>query len=258
MSEPETEKSSVKYRSRGGTPLYYHLVDGSEKPVVIFIHNMWGNHKSCRRHVEFFNALGYTCVTFNLFRGSTIKNDHSYSTADYFQFIYSNWCKQITDVLDSIPGQKIVFSLSGPSLSGLIAATKRKDIAKYICDGGPFKEVWSCTYRMFTFEKKISNRFLRFLWTTWSILIWGPFAFKHLTRALEGWNPKVPILSIRGALDPIVHVNNIDNVFKSHNHLSLRIYKIDKGFHLDGLKNFSEDYSRVLISFLKGEMNIRY
>lgn len=245
--------TSLKYKSRQGTPLYYSLVEGTDKPVIVMVHNMWGSHKTFRRHVELLNRYGYTCVTFNLFQGSSVDSDHNYTWTRYFRFMYLNWVHQITDVLDSIPGKKIIFSLSGPSLSALIAASSRTDIDKYICDGGPFKEFWQCTYRMFTLEKPIKNPVWRVLWTTISCLYWGPIAFRHLTSALHGWTPRVPILSLRGALDPIVYPQNIQHVFDPHPHIKLSVVTIEKGHHLDGLKHFPEEYTAAVLNFLKAE-----
>ncbi len=219
------------------------------------IHNMWGNHKTFWRHVDWFNRQGYTCVTFNLFQASSISKDHSYTTRHYFSFMYRNWIHQITDVLDSIPGPKIIFSLSGPSLSGLIAASKRTDIEKYICDGGPFKNCFICTYRMFATEKEIKNPLLRFLWTMISCLYWGPFAFSHLTKALKLWNPKIPILSLRGAKDPIVFPVDIQAVFEEQTQIKIKIHVLKEGLHLDGIKNHPEEYTLALLNFLKDEKN---
>lgn len=243
--------SEVTYKSRKGTVLHYHIVEGTEKPVVVFIHNMWGSHKTFHRHVKLLTESGYTCVTFNLFQGSTIKGEHPYTKIDYFNFMYRNWIHQIADVFDSIPGKKIVFSLSGPSIAALIVATGRKDIDRYICDGGPFKEFWQCTYRMFKLEKKVSSSFKAWWLTTLSCLYWGPFAFRRLTKALYRWDSAVPILSIRGLKDPIVHPINIDHVFERHAHIHLTVHTLEQGLHLDGLKNFPEDYSKAVISFLE-------
>lgn len=255
MGEESSFRKSMEYKSRGGTVLHYSIVENSAKPVIVMVHNMFGNHKTFRRHVEFLNSSGYTCVTFNLVQASAIDSEHGYSRFELFDFMYRNWVRQIVDVLDSIPGRKVIFSLSGPSLAALIAASQRTDIDKFICDGGPFREFWACTYRMFTLEKKIANPIVRFIRTTISCLLWGPFAFGHLTRTLEKWNPNVPILSLRGTLDPIVFPQNIENVFKNHSQINIRVHQIEKGHHLDGLKNFPDEYSKVVLSFLEGETN---
>lgn len=243
--------SEVTYKSRKGTVLHYNIVENSEKPVVVLIHNMWGSHKTFHRHVKLFNDAGYTCVSFSLYQGSTVTNEHAYSKWNYLNFIYRNWIHQISDVLDSIPGRKVIFSMSGPSISALIVAADRKDIDHYICDGGPFKEFWQCTYRMFRLEKKVASPLKAWFLTTASCAYWGPLSFYRLMRALNRWNPAVPILSIRGALDPIVYPKNIDHVFDPHAHINLRKHTIEKGHHVDGLKNFPEEYTQVVLTFLK-------
>ena len=247
--------SLSQFKSRKGTTLHGSLVEGSEKPVIVMIHNMWGSHKTFKRHVDFFNSHGYSCITFDLIRGS--RSSDSAPTQDSlkntFRFLYLNWVEQISDVLDSIPGPKILFSFSGPSLAALISASVRTDIYSYICDGGPFKELWQCIYRMYTLEKPIKNPILRFCMTTLSCVLWGPWASAHLARALHHWPSRVPVLSIRGGCDPIVYPQNIDTVFSPHHHIKLTVHTIKKGQHLDGLKNFPEDYTTAVLTFLKNE-----
>lgn len=250
--------SEVVLKSRKGTALYCQLIENSEKPTVVFVHNMYGSYRTFHRHVKLMNEKGYSTVTFDLVHASSNKEMSQPELFSKKSFMYKRWVEQITDVLDSIPGRKVVFSLSGPSISAFIAASPRKDIEKYICDGGPFREFFECTYRMFTIEKPIASPFKRWLTTAGACLVWGPFAFRHLTEALSKWDPKIPVLSIRGKLDPIVHPENIAHVFENQNHINLRVYDIEKGQHLDGLKNFPEEYSKVVLSFLSGEMNIRY
>lgn len=251
--------SEVVLNSRKGTRLYFNIVEGSSKPVVVFIHNMYGSYRSFHRHVKMFNEMGYTTASFDLVHASSNKEaSKPQLVTSPLAFIYVKWTEQITDVLDSIPGQKIVFSFSGPSISALISASSRTDIDKFICDGGPFRELWDCIYRMFTVERQIANPIKHRLWTMGACLLLGPFAFRHLTQALEKWNPKLPILSIRGAQDPIVFPQNINNVFENQNHINIRIFLIEKGQHLDGLKNFPKEYRAVLLSFLNGEMGIHY
>jgi pimeloyl-ACP methyl ester carboxylesterase len=251
--------SEVVLNSRKGTRLFFSIVEGSAKPVVVFVHNMYGSYRSFHRHVKMFNEMGYSTVAFDLVHASINKEaPKPVLVASPLAFMYVKWTEQITDVLDSIPGQKIVFSFSGPSISALISVSSRKDIEKCICEGGPFREFWACTYRMFTLEKKITNPIKRWFWTTGACLLWGPFAFRHLTEALGIWNPKLPLLSIRGAEDLIVFPQNIQNVFENQNHINLQIFLIEKGQHLDGLKNFPEEYKKAISSFLNGKISIPY
>lgn len=243
------QKLSLKTKTR----LHVHRVSESTLPTVVMVHNMWGTHKTFHRHVKLLNDLGYTCVTFDLFQGSTIRGHNKIPLYRHLNFIYRNWIYQIDDIYDSIEGEKIIFSLSGPSLPALIAAQKRNDIKKYICDGGPFREIWACTYRLFTIESPIPFAPLRALWTTLALLYWGPLSYQHLKKSLSQWNHSIPILSIRGQEDPIVYPKNIHHVFKDHPQINLTIAELDNTHHLDGLKLFPEAYTEIIQRFLADE-----
>jgi pimeloyl-ACP methyl ester carboxylesterase len=242
-----------KLSLKTGTRLYIYRVPDSRKPPIVMVHNMWGSHKTFHRHIKVLNEMGYTCITFNLVQGSTMRGENNFSAIHFLRFIYLNWIIQICDVLDSIPGEKIIFSFSGPSLSALIAASERKDIVKYICDGGPFREIWLCTYRLFTLESPIRSKLLRKLWTTLAIFYWGPNSYKHLTSSLKKWPTNIPLLSIRGSEDPIVYPENIDHVFRNQKHLDVTTAEIAGGHHLDGLKLFPDSYKKILTDFLQAE-----
>lgn len=236
--------------SRRGTPIY--ITPGvSKNPTVVLVHNMWGNHRILARHVELFNSLGYTCVTFNLYQASSIKDPHPFGWRGPLGFMHQRWVEQISDVLDSIDGKKIIFAMSGPSISAILAASERSDITHLICDSGPFKEIWSCTYRLFTQIWYMPTALFRALVTTVSLLIWGPNAFTRSQRALQKWNTSVPILSIRGEKDPLVFPENIDGIFKDHKKLDVTILQLPEAHHLDALKMFPELYREKVESFLK-------
>lgn len=233
-----------------GSTLYCETVNPNA-PTVILIHNMWGSYKTMHRHVKLFNELGYNTVSFNLTRASRDPDSSPIHGIRRWRFTYSLWIDHITDVLNSVDGQKIIFSFSGPSLSGLIATHDRTDILAYICDGGPFEDVWACTVRMFRQETKIPTEFLRKILVTFGVGQWGPFAVQHLHECLSQWAPAIPILSVRGCNDPIVPPESIAAIFSPHPQLSLSVLDVPRGFHLDGLKNHSQIYVETITGFLK-------
>lgn len=224
---------------------------GTRKATVVLVHNMWGNHKVLNRHVQMFQSLGHPCVTFDLYRGSTIKNPSPFPFYYYFNFMYLNWVWQIRKILDAHPGEKIIFAMSGPSISAIIACDGRSDVSHLICDGGPFREIWRCTFRLFTQVFFIPTWPLRFLGTTFGVLQWGWQAFWHSQKVLRRWPSSRPILSIRGAKDPLVFPENIDGIFKDHKNLKLTTWILAEGGHLDGLKKFPQDYKNKITDFLK-------
>lgn len=235
--------------SQQGTPLYLERGD-PQKATVVMIHNMWGNHRILARHVQLFHSLGYSVVTFNLYQASTIKDPHPFGWRGPFGFMHQRWVEQTTDVLDSVEGKKILFAMSGPSVAAIIAGSGREDITHLICDSGPFKEVWSCTYRLFTQIWHIPTALLRAVFTTGAVLVWGPHAFRRSQRALQSWSSHIPILSIRGEKDPLIFDDSIEGIFKDHPHLNIFILRLPGAHHLDGLKMFPELYREKISEFL--------
>ena len=238
-----------------GTTVYLETVD-PKAPTVILIHNMWGSHKSMHRHSDYFKARGFNTASFNLVRGSRNEDTSPFRGLHRLKFTYLLWVEQITDVLNFVSGPKHIFSFSGPSLSGLIAAHDRSDILAYICDGGPFEDVWACTLRMFERETEIPTTPLRMAAVTLGIAQWGPFATQHLHRCLSQWS-SIPLLSIRGLRDPIVYPECIDKIFRPHSSLPLSILEIPEGVHLDGMKNFKEMYQEAIDKFLRSLSSVK-
>lgn len=227
--------------------------NSGQHPTVIFTHNMWGNHKVPLRHIRMFNDMGYDCVTFDLYKATTIKDTLAFQLKSPHRFLYQDIVDQIKDVQDSIPGPKIMFSFSGPSLCALIASSERQDILANICDGGPFKEIYTCTLRMFRLQAQVPTLPLQMLTTAVGYFFWGLNSFPHLKNALSGWPKNRPILSIRGTKDPIVFPENIAHAFDGHPQLPLTVALIPEGGHLDGLKKHSEVYKKVVTDFLKAQ-----
>jgi pimeloyl-ACP methyl ester carboxylesterase len=244
------EQKLVDKLSNGGTLLHWSFVEGSNKPTVVLLHYTFGNHKILQRHVEMFNDLGHSTVTFNLFGGSTITEQSPYKQSHKVHFLYSLWIEQITDVLDTVTGPKIFFAMSFPSFSAFIASSGRADVIKFICDGGPFGDVLGCIYRLYDQQGRFFNPVWRFIVSV-SGLIWlGPHAGGRLSNALDQWKPNVPILSIRGGEDTVVPPKVIDGVFRPHKQLKVIGFEIAGAGHLDALKKFPEVYTGKIREFL--------
>lgn len=243
--------------SAKGTTLYVSRVNSgadsakNPRPTVILTHNMWGNHKITLRHVRMFNEMGFDCVTFDLYKATSIKETLTFQIKSLHRFLYQEIVDQIADVQDSIPGPKIMFSLSGPSLCSLIASSERQDVVANICDGGPFKEIYTCTLRMFRLQMPVPTLPLQMLTTALGYFYWGLNSFPHLQNALSGWPKSRPILSLRGGKDPIVFPENIEHAFERYPELPLTVALIPDGVHLDGLKNFPEIYKKAVADFLR-------
>ncbi len=238
--------------SRSGFKTYFHPATEKKYPhTVVFVHHMWGSHRTTARHYRYLNQLGFDCVSFNLLYGSKRKTlIFHWLLFFFYRGVFYIWKEQIRKILDTIEGDKILYGFSGPSLSTFWAAHGRNDISMVICDGGPFEKIYNNSKNLFAnvvgIKNPILNSFLAFIGT----LLWGLRPLKELSRVLRVWPKKIPILSIRGGLDPIVPPQTIDAVFKPHSALNIEVFDLDQGGHLDGLKKFEGPYKKKIAEFI--------
>ena len=225
--------------------------------TVVFIHHFQGSNKTPWRHYRYLNDKGFDCITFDLLLGSD-----QLKVTDYHSFyrylpkgVFYIWKRQIQDIFDSIEGNKIAYGFSGPALSMLWACQERSDIKKVVCDGGPFDNIYQNSRRMFEVEKGISNPLLNKVSAAFGTAAWGYRPVRRLHQILKNWNLNVPILSIRGIIDPIVQVDSIRRVFAPHTFLNIQTLELRFGKHLDGLRDFPEEYCKTLLPFIKEGLN---
>ena len=236
-----------------GFKLYFHKAHKKKyKPTVVFIHHMWGSHRTTGRHYRYLNDKGFDCVSFDLLLGSSKINYLDYHPLYLYLYkgVFYVWTRQIRSILNFIDGQKILYGFSGPALSTFWAAHGRDDIVKIICDGGPFHKIYQNSRNMFYHEKGIANPLLNSTLSALGTASWGYQPLKKLHKILSNWNTQVPILSIRGVEDPIVKIDSIDQVFRPHKNLPLEILELRHGKHLDGLRDFPDEYGKSLLPFI--------
>jgi pimeloyl-ACP methyl ester carboxylesterase len=235
--------------------------------TVIFVPHFGGTKRSVWRHVSLMNELGYDVVRFNLVFNepkafmqlpivwrSFGRGCHG-RCCPLIQFGARHaWANQITQLLNSIPGPKIVYSFSMPSSGALAAIAHReaKDIKAFICDGGPFLQLALCTWNLFTFEYEIKSCILRAIACAIAFLMFGPGLARELRALFKHLPANFPVLSIRGLADPLVDPSAITKVFAKQNRLKLTVVNLPQGRHLDGLKNFTTEYRQQVTHFLAG------
>jgi hypothetical protein len=220
--------------------------------TVVFVPFFFGKKQHMKRHAEFMAELGYDSVIFNLSYKWLKVIPKLKSSLKLGWGIKHVWTREITKVLDSIPGDKIIFAFSNPSTAALEAIQLRqaKDIKAFICDGGPFFDLLKCNWNFFTYEKPQKNPIKRLGWNAYARGIWTIDHEKEIARDLSSLPKNFPILSIRGWLDPLVPTSCIEKAFKGHNQLDLEILNLPQGGHLDGLKKFPEVYKPRVADFL--------
>ncbi len=242
--------------TKDGYKVYFHRADVKRyKPTIVFVHHMWGSYRTTWRHYRYLNDKGFDCVTFNLLMGSDSKK---YSWHPDLRFFYKGvfyiWTRQIRSVLDHLDGDKIIFAFSGPSLSALWACHGRNDILKVICDGGPFHQIYENSRNFFAQEVGIKTPRLNKLVSFVGTAIWGYKPLAKLHKVLRVWPKSISILSIRGVRDDIVDIDSIRQVFEPHSDLDISSLELEYGRHLDGMRDFPDQYTRALLPFLKKDL----
>jgi pimeloyl-ACP methyl ester carboxylesterase len=220
--------------------------------TIVFVHNFGGGKKSVARHLRFVNDLGFDAVRFDLvfngfkFHGLPINKKREFGVRHL-------WSEEIEAVLNAIPGRKIVYSFSMPSLGSLQAIGWRdaKGVSAWVCDGGPFLEIVRCSWNLFAHEYGFKNKAaLAFL----SVFALAWFGFRGTRRDLAQAFNKIPagfpVLSIRGGKDPLVRESAIDEVFSYGRDLGLHKLVLPEGGHIDGLKKFPKEYIEEVSAFL--------
>jgi hypothetical protein len=225
--------------------------------TIVFVPFFFGKKPQMRRHAEFMAEIGYDSVIFNLSYKPLKVIPKLRKSLSLGWGIKHVWTHEITKILDSIPGDKIIFSFSNPTTAALeaIALREAKDVKALICDGGPFYDLLKCNWNFFTHPKPQKNPIKKIGWNVYARGIWTVDHEKEIKRDLEALPKDFPILSIRGWLDPLVPTSSIEKAFTGHDQLDLEILNIPEGGHLDGLKKFPEIYKPRVTDFLKSISN---
>lgn len=232
------------------------------KETIVFVHHFGGNKKSTRRHQDILLQAGYDCVTFNLYYHSfsgkmtfkkRLKSMFRHFLSGRRNFIHQ-WTHELSTILDLIPGDKILFSLSSPSVSvaSSIATHQRKDIKAWVCDCGPFLEAWTCFWNYNKYEAQIKNPIFLLLFNSLGFLMFGGIGYKsHVQKWLLSFSKGFPVLSLRAENDQLVPPSAIDKFFSVYNDLNIQIHCFKQAGHLTAIKSHAFEYSQVILTFLQ-------
>lgn len=228
---------------------YYPSAKKQFNEVIFFVHFYEGSKLLLKRHIDLVNELGFDAFAFNLLGKETLlTNPFSRKMIPGIKHI---WADQINDLLNLIPQKKIIFSFSNPSTSAIEAMAERNNIdtVALICDSGPSDQFLMSAYHLFQFFKK--DGLLKSLTKTIiTPLIWSPYLQKDVHTHLAKFPKGFKVLSIRGWKDSLIPPNQIDSVFERHANIDWRKLSLPKASHLNGLKNFRDEYTAGLKLFL--------
>ena len=239
--------------------------------IVVFVPFFGAVQRELARHVKLVNDLGYDAFTFDLEKIPAIMDfsqgiltplkkwrelkDHlKIPLNSHMKFGLKHvYADQIENILNLVPGNKIVFSFSNPTASAIEALARRNcvDIAGLICDSGPSGKFVDSFMNLAKIEWKIN--FLALRWTLVPLLsfAWSPELHKDVSRDLEKFPDGFKILSIRGWKDLVIPPDHIDAIFDPHPKLSWRKLSLPEAAHLTGLRDFRSEYAPAVEKFMQ-------
>jgi pimeloyl-ACP methyl ester carboxylesterase len=216
--------------------------------TIVLVPFFGGQKHQLRRHSEFVGSIGFDSVIFDL----KFNVDSRLFTADARFGMKHIWADQIEKILSELPGRKILYAFSNPSASAIEAVARRgaADIAGLVCDSGPSGRLNQSMMNYYKFEKPIRLLPLRMLAAWAGTLVWNPQFLSAIHHDLEKLPKGFPILSIRGWKDVLISPDQIDLVFDAHPDLDWTKLSLPKAGHLNGLKDFRQDYVTPVETFL--------
>ena len=221
--------------------------------TVVFIHHYGGNRSTSRRHQRLMRGLGFDVMAFELshneipeWRGLRPKHLPLKKGGPI-----AAWVTELEAVLDRIPGPKIIFSFSFPSVTvpALLGQRPRSDVRAWICDGGPFLDMFQCQLNLFTHAQPTRGwRKVLLAAAAW-LVMGGPLYAGRVRKWMKNLNPSLPILSFRAERDLLVPPLSVAKFFATNPELNVQVELLPEIGHLEGLKTNSGLYSARVAQF---------
>lgn len=221
--------------------------------IIFFVPFYQGKKSQLQRHIDFVNELGFDAFAFELEGDHTdILKGRIPLTAQKKFGAKHRYSEQIEQLLNMLPGQKIVFSFSNPCAAAFEALARRQcsDTKAMICDSGPTAKFIPSAWNLYTHEMKVNFLPLKALLTPLLSFGWSPLLHKDIHKDLKQFPKGYPILSIRGWKDKLIPPAHIDEVFSPHKNLDWQKLSLPEGGHLNGLRDFPDEYRPTVEDFL--------
>jgi pimeloyl-ACP methyl ester carboxylesterase len=234
VAKQDSAQQALKYSGE-----FFRTPEKRHEEVIFFVHFYGGSKRVLQRHIKFVNSEGYDAFAFELI------SQWRYG----FKRLYAN---QIEELLDEIPGQKIVYAFSNPSAGAIEALSRRKcrDISALICDSGPSGKFIRSFFNLYRKEHRYSFP-VSLVLTAFLPFLWGPRLNRALKDELKDFPSDFPVLSIIGGRDTLIPPDHIEAVFENQPHLRWRKLVLPECGHLSGLRDFPNEYKDAVNGFFR-------
>lgn len=239
--------------------------------TILLVPFFGSEQRELARHIKLLNDLGYDTVIFNLQKTPTIldfsqglltplkkwkeikdtlKLPISSSQKFGLKHVYAD---QVENMLNLLPGKKIIFAFSNPGAAAIEALARRKctDVTGAIFDSGPSGKFVDSFSNLAKHEWKIASLALRYVLAPLLSYAWSPYLHKDTQSDLNQFPKGYKILSIRGWKDRIIPPDHIDAIFDPHPDLDWRKLSLPEADHLVGLRDYRSEYAPAVEKFLK-------
>ena len=223
--------------------------------LIFFAHFFKGHKKALKRHVDLVNELGYDAYVFNL---KDDLKDHYYVPYSHHSHKFGMkhaLADQIEEHLTFFPeySTKIIFSFSNVAGCAIeaLARRKEKDVIALICDSGPGAAFVYSSYKLIEHQFQIKFLPLKVISIPLVILGWSKDRNTDIADDLNKLPDGFPILSIRGWKDKLISPSHIDKIFEPHKNIHWVKLALPEAEHLNGLKEFPNEYRSGLVNFLE-------
>jgi pimeloyl-ACP methyl ester carboxylesterase len=219
--------------------------------TILLVPFFGAQKKNLQRHAQFLNESGFDCVIFDLQDSWKEVATNFLSSRSLFGLKHV-WADQVEALLNEIPGNKIIFSFSNPTASAIEAIARRRgqDVKGLVADSGPSGQLWNSMVNFFTHEAPLPTLPLKAAAATATTFLWHPRFLQVIHDDLKVFPENFRILSIRGWKDPLITSKMIDLVFDPHTQLDWQKLSLPEAGHLNGLKDFPEEYKPAVLQFL--------
>jgi len=244
--------------------------------TVLFVPFFQSEQRELARHVKLVTDLGYDAVSFDLVKTPAIldfsqglltplkkwrelRQTSKLPISSQMKFGLKHvYADQIENMLNLIPGNKIIFAFSNPCAAAIEALARRKclDVTGMICDSGPSGKFVESFLNLCKYDWHINPLPLRYSMAPLLASLWSPHLHHDTHGHLEQFPAGFKILSIRGWKDRLIPPDHIDAIFDPHTKLDWRKLSLPEADHLKGLRDFRKEYVPAVEKFLH-EVSIR-
>lgn len=232
---------------------FYFARERTREELIFFVPFYGGVKKQLLRHIRMVNQLGFDAFACEL-EGDLedVLKLHLPFTASGKFGVKHAYADQIENLLNMLPGKKIVYSFSNPCASAIEAMARRNcsDTPALICDSGPTNQFMKSAYELYTHEIKVPFMPLRLAMTPVVSMGWSPLLHKDVHTDLEKFPQGFPLLSIRGWKDKLIPPDHIDEVFEPHKNLDWQKLALPEAEHLTGLRDYRNEYTETVSAWL--------